>query len=331
MGHKRRRDEDLDEALHEVKHRVIGEQQVFSIDEARIRGVSKDVIRALLTSGRLHKIRHGAYVESTVWNEAQGDPLRLRRLILSAAMIGLRGPAYAYGEIAAELHGLPIQRSGPASLVIVRPQGHDLRSANTRLKARNRFDDVRIIGRDLSDEGVVRLHGIPSIGLASAALTSAACFRREYAVGVFDAALAQRVTHDEILRTSPRWQAGKGITAASRLVELARPGAESILESVSRVRLMDRGVPEPILQHSFSDDRGFVGRVDMWWPEFDVVGEADGMGKYNDIRDVRAEKVREDRLRALGLTVVRWTWEEIWSTPQDVVSRIRGAHHRRAA
>lgn len=331
MGHKRRREEDLDEALQKVKNKVAGEQQVFSINQAQSHGVSKDVIRALLTSGRLHKIRHGAYVESAVWNQAQGEPLRLRRLIVSAVMIGLRGPAYAYGEIAAELHGLPIQGSSPASLVIVRPQGHDLRSANTRLKVRNRFDDVQIIGRDLNDEGVVRLQGIPSIGLASAALTSAAVFRREYAVGVFDAALAQGVTPDEITMSASRWQAGRGTTAASRLVELARSGAESILESVSRVRLMDRGVPEPVLQHSFSDDRGFVGRVDMWWPAFGVVGEADGLGKYSDIRDVRAEKVREDRLRALGLSVVRWTWEDIWSTPQDVVDRIRAAHHRRAA
>lgn len=77
------------------------------------------------------------------------------------------------------------------------------------------------------------------------------------------------------------------------------------------------GAPMPMLQHEFFDAMGSIGFVDFWWPECTVVGEFDGRGKYR--RDeytggrpieeiVFAEKERENRLRALGLGVVRWDW-----------------------
>jgi hypothetical protein len=68
---------------------------------------------------------------------------------------------------------------------------------------------------------------------------------------------------------------------------------------------------------SFVDADGFIGLVDFYWPEFGIVGEADGDMKYLDPafragrtaeQVVLDEKIREDRLRALGLTVVRWRW-----------------------
>lgn len=59
---------------------------------------------------------------------------------------------------------------------------------------------------------------------------------------------------------------------------------------------------------------------DFYWPELGLVGEFDGHGKY--LREemargrtaaevVMAEKAREDRLRALGLRVVRWGWADL--------------------
>lgn len=331
MGYRRRSTEELDEALEVLRRSATNLNQVFAIKAVHGERVPRALIRNLLARKRIHRIRHGAYVEQEVWDEAQRDPVLMRRLIVSAAMVGLREPAYAYGQIAAELHSLPMEGSGPGILEIVRPQGKDLRSASTRVQNRNRLEDVRILGRTLNGEVVTRIHGVPTIGLPSAAITAAAQFRREYAVAVFDAALRRGLKAADLAGVTPRWMAAKGVVAAARLVDLARPGAESVLESISRVRLMDRGLPEPVLQQEFVDTAGLVGRADMWWPNFNVVGEADGLGKYEDIRDVRAEKIREDRLRSLGLVVVRWTWDEIWSSPRDVVARIERAHRTQAA
>ena len=61
-----------------------------------------------------------------------------------------------------------------------------------------------------------------------------------------------------------------------------------------------------------------IGRVDFWWPDLGLVGEFDGRMKYrlDGVEDGRpledrlwTEKTREDRLRAAGARVARWTWD----------------------
>jgi len=64
------------------------------------------------------------------------------------------------------------------------------------------------------------------------------------------------------------------------------------------------------------------------WEEFGVVGEADGLLKYDDEEErlsLRLEKLRQEELEALGYIVVRWTWDDIWRRPEWVVARIRRA------
>jgi very-short-patch-repair endonuclease len=68
--------------------------------------------------------------------------------------------------------------------------------------------------------------------------------------------------------------------------------------------------------------------VDFFWEEFGVIGEADGLAKYDDEEErlsLRAEKLRQEELEALGYIVVRWTWEDIWRRPEWVAKRLRRA------
>lgn len=78
----------------------------------------------------------------------------------------------------------------------------------------------------------------------------------------------------------------------------------------------------------FYDHEGFIARTDFFWPDYGVIGEFDGDAKYLDDellggRSTRtlilAEKKREDRLRALGYTVVRWDWKAV--TDPDLLRR----------
>jgi hypothetical protein len=61
------------------------------------------------------------------------------------------------------------------------------------------------------------------------------------------------------------------------------------------------------------------------------VGEFDGRVKYGQSADLWAEKQREDRLRALGLAVVRWVWADVVGDFTPVVRRILAASRRAAA
>ncbi|MBW8873234.1 MAG: hypothetical protein JF618_14115 [Leifsonia sp.] len=114
-----------------------------------------------------------------------------------------------------------------------------------------------------------------------------------------------------------RAQPMRGHRRSLEVILRADPRADSPLESVSRVSMRAAGLPEPELQVPFHDGAGLIGYADFAWPAHSVVGEADGDAKYLDTslrggrtaeRVVLDEKIREDRLRALGLRVVRWRW-----------------------
>lgn len=74
----------------------------------------------------------------------------------------------------------------------------------------------------------------------------------------------------------------------------------------------------------------FLGRLDFYWPQFGVVGEADGLAKYESSAVLREEKHRQERLEVAGLIVVRWGWADL-TTFDQVVTRLKRAFDRGAA
>lgn len=322
MGKEWIDDLQLDQARERISQEWSDSVPVFSIRSVAALGISRPEILALQRRGHVHKIRHGAYCLSEAWQAGECDSTLHRRILAASVMVGMRQPIYACGPFAAELHGLPLPSWQPKFIDLVRDSGRDTRPAQSGVKHRNRLDGIRIVSRNLTGEEVTVIGGIPVIGIAAASMTSVVDMPDEYAVAVLDSALAAGVDTRQLLDIGERWTSTRGMSAAMRTVPMARMGAESPLESISRVRFVRLGLPEPVLQQEFHDGRGFIGRVDMWWPDWQVVGEADGLMKYDDPSVLRMEKVREDRLRALGLSVVRWTWDEIWKSPGDVVARI---------
>jgi very-short-patch-repair endonuclease len=56
-----------------------------------------------------------------------------------------------------------------------------------------------------------------------------------------------------------------------------------------------------------------------------LIVETDGVVKYNDRRDLVAEKEREDALRELGYRFIRVLAKDIMLRPEWVIERIRRA------
>lgn len=80
--------------------------------------------------------------------------------------------------------------------------------------------------------------------------------------------------------------------------------------------LVAAGLGPTDLQVEVRDRAGLVGYADMGWLPLRVLGEFDGRAKYGMTDGTPAqalwdEKRREDRLRAAGLAVVRWTWADL--------------------
>jgi hypothetical protein len=159
-----------------------------------------------------------------------------------------------------------------------------------------------------------------------AAVSCAALSEREWAVATMDAAIwLDAAGSADLAEAADAMPGARGIGVVREALPFVRWGAQSPLESLSRVRLCDRGIEEPELQAPVHDRGGLIGYVDMMWRRYRVVGEADGRAKYLTRADLLAEKEREDRLRDQGFRVVRWTWEEIMRRPDDVADRLRRA------
>lgn len=133
-------------------------------------------------------------------------------------------------------------------------------------------------------------------------------------------------TVDELVAECERAGRGRGVRAARRTSGLVDALSESPGESLSRVRIAEWGLPAPVLQHEVRDRDGLIGRVDFWWPRHGVAGEFDGRLKYgSDAPEVLwREKLREDRLRATGLRLVRWTWQDAW-VGDPLIARLHAA------
>ena len=66
-----------------------------------------------------------------------------------------------------------------------------------------------------------------------------------------------------------------------------------------------------------------MARTDFLWEETGVVGEADGLEKYDGVNGLalRQEKLRQETLEQTGLIVVRWGWSDLADLPR-LVDRI---------
>ena len=127
-----------------------------------------------------------------------------------------------------------------------------------------------------------------------------------------------------------------GAAAAAGAVSVADGRSGSAGESLSRVALHEIGLDPEGLQTQIRGDEGLVGVTDFSWLSHQTVGEFDGRVKYGrdgpnpENRDVLwREKQRENRLRARGLEIVRWTWADL-DHPQGIARRIRAAWQRAA-
>lgn len=91
---------------------------------------------------------------------------------------------------------------------------------------------------------------------------------------------------------------------------LADGRSESPLESLTRGRLIEAGLPLPLLQASISC-RGRRYRVDFLWPDNKLILEADGKVKYTNGEDLWLERNRQRDLERAGYEVLRCIWADV--------------------
>ncbi len=286
---------------------------VFSHAQARAQGLTSDQIRHRVRSGRWERLARGYYRSVPV--DAPADEFARRRrdhLDAAIAAAARHGDGVIALRSAVILLGLPLFTPVPHDVSLMVPYGHwaghrpgivfhhgelepgDVVNSRVRVTtpARTWLDIART--RPLTD-----------------------------ALTVGDAAVRARLVEPALL--TERAGALKAIRGCRRAVVAASHVnglRETPLESGSWAYFVRHGVPLPLMQVAFDDDVGrFIGRVDFYWEKGAVVGECDGRLKYASGEDLYAEKRREDALRALGLRVVRWGWQDLGNARLAAVLR----------
>lgn len=90
-------------------------------------------------------------------------------------------------------------------------------------------------------------------------------------------------------------------------------------------------LPLPVFQHEVWHDGRFIARVDAAYPESRLAIEVDGFAAHTSPDAFQRDRTRQNRLVALGWTVLRFTWDDVVKRPEMVAREITEALQRLSA
>lgn len=244
---------------------------------------------------------------------------------IAAALLATGGRAVASHGSAAELLNLDLLRETDpeVSVLTVRPGARGHRD----------LPGIHVHRARLPSWHVTEAAGCPVTTVARTLLDLTRSLSLRDGVVAIDAALhSGRVRIEDLEEVLADCRGWPWIRRAAAAAELADPAAESALESLSRLFFRAHDILPPQTQVVLRSGHRFIARTDFWWESPRVAGEADGMGKYVALADLHAEKLRQEQIEALGIRVVRWTWDDIWrpGPATATAARLRSALSRAA-
>jgi hypothetical protein len=271
--------------------------------EALAAGLTRDQVRHRVDSERWERVSRGAYVTDAraTANLDRHAALRVNHAHRAISAASRNPDCVVAYHSAAFLLGLPVLQPATGDVVLGVPPGHWTGRRSGIHFRRLRLEPAHVLDLRVPVTTAARTWvDLASRGSLADALTPGDAGLRtgEFSRGDL-ACLAADVG------SIPGW----------RRTELALPlvsgERETPLESASFAYFVERRVPLPSMQVTLTDDEGFVGRVDFLWEEASVVGESDGKLKYGTPGEAYREKLREDRLRALGFHIIRWGFADL--------------------
>ncbi len=295
--------------------------QLISRKQALASGLSDKALHRLCRTGKWQRLRAGHYLDSP----ASGlGATGLHLLMTLATAESTSESAITSHCSAAVLHGMAIW---------------DIPLDRVHL-TRNRINGGRLSRRlvvhsaQVEPDEITLVDDIRVTTPARTVLDIARSEGFEQSVALGDSALRQGLTTATELREHLRRARHRpGCRRAALVLDFLDGRSESVGESRSRTMLRQQGFPAPEVQaRVFSDSEICVGRVDFLFPDFGVIGEFGGKAEYRTAsrallpaeQAVTAEMLRDDQLRALGWTVVRWTWDDL-SAPGRLAGRLHTA------
>lgn len=278
-----------------------------------LHGLTPNELARRVKSGALFRVRQGVYADGEAWRAMKTwEQYRVR---IQAAAETFEKPTVFARHSAASVWGMPVVGQHPVHALTFKNDGGRSRAGVSRHFAAP------------SGLAVVPREGLLVTDRVRTVLDLAAFATFAEAVAAVDHVLLPDRSRRLPALTKAELEAGIGsnYSGAAKLriravLEFADPASGSAGESLSRALIHVAGFEVPVLQHKFSDSTGLIGYADFYWKDSKVVGEFDGEEKYaksellkgrTPSQVVVAEKNRENRIRALGMNVVRWDWADL--------------------
>ena len=289
---------------------------VVTTVQLRRSGLTTAQIAGLVSSGVLERLRRDVLVDAKTWASTplwERHAPRARGVIASLDPDGSKGLALSHHSALA-LHGVALHGVDDVVHLVRVGKGRGYRSRGVQVHA------------PVAKEHVTDAFGLRVVRPAPAVMQVAAGFGVPSGLVAADSALRAGLCSRGDLEALVGWPALRTTRSVLRIVaERAEGLHESAGESRCAWLMHVLGLPPARPQVTLvTGDGRFVARVDFCIPEHRVVVEFDGMGKYTDREVVRREKIREDRIRALGVQVVRLTWADL-DHPEVVRQKIEAA------
>lgn len=266
----------------------------FYLEEARRYGLTKDHLRG----ASWRRLGGGFYA----WRGIADDPT----VTLAAVMRRLPDAAVFSGRTAAWLHGLDVPPCDP--IEVTRPPA-------TRT---SRLAGMSVRRSAVATSEMSTCHGLPATSMIRTIADLGRRLPLFEAVATLDMALHRGLVDAADLGA---WVADHrrypGIVRLRRVIDLAEPATESVMETRLRLLLVLAGLPRPQAQVSVHDENGwFLGRPDLYYPHQRLALEYDGASHRESLV---ADSRRQNRLVDAGYRPLRFTAPDVMSAPDSVV------------
>ncbi|MGU3646473.1 endonuclease domain-containing protein [Microbacterium sp. C23T] len=178
-------------------------------------------------------------------------------------------------------------------------------------------------------------HGVPLTSPAFTWVMLAAVVRDHYdLVAVADGVVREQMFPEdppplgtlEQLESAVRSGRRVGIRALREALPRVRTRSASRMETRCRLILIDAGLTEPLLNHAvFDSTRGFIGVVDLAYPELRIAIEYEGEHHLRDPGQWAKDIARYEALANAGWFVIRVTKNDVFDGRAGLIWRVRSA------
>lgn len=242
-------------------------------------------LRRAVTSGVLERVRPGVFrapqpLQRAASARERAEAARHEYLerVASVVLTRTRMPVLSHAAALA-VWNLPRSRRWPDVVDVVVGAASSARSKN----------GVRVHRESYRDEDIVELDGYLVTTPARTGIDLARAGDFTGAIAALDAVLGERrpagtlsVGADDLVACLADVTSKRGRRIAERAIAFADGRSGSVGESEARVVMHKPGFPQPELQLRHRSSRAGHCFTDFEWPNHRVIGEFDGLGKYQN-------------------------------------------------